>query len=168
MAPLGVVSLFSLIEISVNAQESVKSCPRVEVRSINESARLIRDLPIDTKHETIETGVSKGETKEITIVARGPVLGSMDSEKLNTDLACSTDGFALTATITRSANYHGAIRQNVLWSPEIIIVIMPSQPAVVAQTVWKMRLSNGKEVGQARTPPYLQQDYPIIVKKTVP
>jgi hypothetical protein len=164
-----IYSLFSLVVVSpdANAQEGVKSCPSVEVRSINESGRPVRNLPLDTKQETIETGVSKAEAQDVTIVARGPVLGSMDSEKLSTALACTRDGFVLTATITRSANYHGAVRQNVLWSPEIIIVIVPRQPAVVAQTIWKMRLSNGKELGRARTPPYLQQDYPITVTQTV-
>lgn len=167
--PLGAaaVSFISLLALSANAQESVQSCPGVEVRSIHQSGRRLQNLPLDTKQETIEIAVSRPETKDITIVARGPVLGSMDSENVSTGLACTKDGFVLTATITRSANYHGAVRQNVLWSPEITIVIVPRQPAVVLQTIWKMRLSNGKELERARTPPYPKQEYPIIVTRTL-
>ena len=159
LAPLGVEAIYflTLPALPASAQESVKSCPSVDVRSINESARPVQNFPLDTKQATIEATEASG----ITIVARGPVLGSMDSENLITDLACTAHGFRLTGTITRSANYRGAVRQNVLWSPEITIAIVPRQPAIVVQTIWKMRLSNGKELGRARTPPYLHQDYPI-------
>lgn len=163
----GSVCFLSLLVLTAGAQDSVKSCPAAEVRSIRETAKSIQDLPLDTKQATIEFGTSTPEAKGITIIARGPVLGSMDSEKLNTDVACSIDGFVLTATITRSENYNGAVRQNVLWSPEITIVIVPRRTSVVVQTIWKMRLSNGKELGRARTPPYRQQDYPITVTQTV-
>ena|SRR5215472_347982 len=163
----GTVCFLCLLVLPAGAQDSMKSCPAAEVRSIHETAKPIQDLPLDTKQATIETRAPQGEAKDITIVARGPVLGSMDSEKLNTAVACTTDGFVLTATITRSANYNGAVRQNVLWSPEITIVVVPRQPAVIVQTIWKMRSSDGKELGRARTPPYRQQDYPIAVTQTV-
>lgn len=161
------LSFLGILALPASAQESVKSCPGVEVRSIRDSVKAVQDLPLDGKQETIETGASRDAGNTVTIVARGPVLGSMDSEKVDGDIVCTEDGFALTATITRSANFNGAVRQNVLWSPEITAVIAPRRPAVVVQTIWKMRLSNGEELKRARTPPYPQQHYPVTVKQTV-
>ena len=91
----------------------------------------------------------------------------MDSEKVDTNLACSSNGLVLTATITRSANYHGDVLQNVLWFPKITIVVAPLQPETALQIVWKMRLTNGKAVDHARTPPYPENKYPITVTKTI-
>jgi len=149
------------------AQKVAKVCHGVEVRSVNVSPQVLKDMSRNAQQETIETGASATGTKEITVVARGPVLGSMDSEKLDTDLACSSDGLVLTAIITRSANYHGAVAQNVLWFPRIMIVVGPLQPEIALQIVWKMRLTNGKEVDRARTPPYPEKKYPITVTKTI-
>jgi hypothetical protein len=148
-------------------QEVVKACPGLEVRSVNVSPQILKDTSRKTQQETIETRVSSTETKKITIVAKGPVLGSMDSEKLDTDLTCSSDGLMLTATITRSASYHGDVLQNVLWFPRITIVVGSLQPEIALQMVWKMRLTNGKEVDRARTPPYPEKKYPITVTKTI-
>jgi hypothetical protein len=101
------------------------------------------------------------------VIADGPIFGSMDSEKLVTDLTCSSDGLVLTATTTRSANYHGAVRQNQLWFPRITIVGVPLTREIVFQTTWKIRLSNGKMMERSRTPPYSEKRYPITVTKKI-
>jgi hypothetical protein len=150
---------------SADAQQLIKRCAGVEVRSMKVSLKLVQDMPLDAQQETIETSDEGTERQDITVVARGPVLGSMDSEKLNTDLACSNDGLVLTATITRSANYHGALRQNQNWFPKITIVVVPLQSEIVFQTIWNMRLTNGRIVDRGRTLPYLEKKYPITLTK---
>jgi len=152
---------------SANAQKVIKKCAGVEVRSMKVSLQPVQDVPLDAQQETIETGPSATGTKVITVVASGPILGSMDSEKLNPGLACSSEGLVLTATITRSANYSGAVRQNVIWFPRITIVLVPHQADMAFQAIWKMRLTSGKEVDRARTPPYPEKKYPITVTKTI-
>lgn len=160
------VGLLILAVPFANAQQLIKRCPDLEVRSMKVSLKLVQNIPLDAKQEIIET-VSGAETQDITVIARGPILGSMDSEKLNTDLACSNDGLVLTATISRSSNYHGAVRQNLLWFPRITIVLVPHRPEVALQTVWKMRLTNGRMLDRARTPPYPEQKYPITLTTTL-
>lgn len=157
----------SLAAPSMNAQKVIKRCAGVEARSMKVSLKTVQDVPLDAQQETIETSPSAAGPKVITVVARGPILGSMDSETLHPDLACSSDGLVLTVTISRSAHYHGAVRQNVLWSPRITILVGPLQPEIALQVVWKMRLTNGREVDHARTPPYPEKKYPITVTKTI-
>jgi hypothetical protein len=149
------------------AHQAVKMCPGVTVRSVNVSPQILKDIARNARQETIETGASATATDGITVVAKGPVLGSMDSEELSTDLACSSDGFVLTATITRSANYHGAVLQNVLWFPRVAIVVVPLRPEIVFQAIWKMRLTNGRMLDHARTPPYPEHKYPLTLTKTL-
>lgn len=131
------------------------------------SLQVAQDMPLDAQQEAIETSEVGTETQDVTVVVRGPVLGSMDSEKLNTDLACSSDGIVLTATVTRSANYDGSVMQNLNWFPQIKIVLVPRQAEVVFQTVWKMRLTNGRKIDRARTPPYPEKKYPIAITRII-
>lgn len=88
--------------------------------------------------------------KTVTVIALGPVLGSMDSPKVETSLACTAKGIVLTATITRSADYHGAVLKNVLWRPKIEIVVVFRQPEIIFATTWRMRLTTGAEVDHAQ------------------
>jgi len=150
-----------------NAQKIIKKCGGVEVRSMKVSLQTVHDIPLDAQQETIEIGPSAVDAKAIRVVARGPILGSMDSEKLNPDLACSSDGLILTATITRSANYHGSVLQNVIWFPKITILLVLHQPDAAFQTIWNMRLTNGARIDHARTPPYPEKKYPITVTRTL-
>jgi hypothetical protein len=166
-AALLVASLLSLATPSANAQQLLKKCAAAEVRSMKVSLKRVRDVPLDAQQETIESYSARPELKYITVVARGPVLGSMDSEKLNTDLTCSNDGLVLTATTTRSADYHGAVRQNQLWFPQITIVLEPLTPEIVFQTIWNMRLTNGRMLARSRTPPYSEKRYPITITKRI-
>jgi hypothetical protein len=149
----------------------VKTCAAAEVRSISFSVETGKDWPLsDTASIAVipQTPVSPAASERMLAVrAYGPVFGSMDSPQLGTEFACTKRGVILTATIIRSANYHGAVRQNQLWSPIISIALVPRQFEVMFDVVWKMRLTDGQFVDRARTPPYPEQKYPVIVTKTL-
>src|SRR5437016_14163592 len=73
----------SLAAPSANAQKAIKKCAGVEVRSMKISLKVVQDMPLDAQQETIEASPSPTGAKVITVVGRGPILGSMDSEELN-------------------------------------------------------------------------------------
>jgi hypothetical protein len=150
---------------SANARQLVKQCAAMEVRFLKVSLKLVRDIPLNVQQETIEIRDTGTQPRHITVVARGPILGSMDSEQLNPRVTCTKDGLVLAATITRSDNYHGAALQNQLWFPQITMEVVPLTSPIVFQTIWKMRLTNGKVVERSRTPPYPEKRYPITISK---
>lgn len=160
----------------VSAQEIMKTCGGVEVRSINISAETEREVLLEAAPEkpAIEIApappsspMSDTVGKAVTIIALGPVLGSMDLRTVETDLACTAKGFALTATITRSADFHGGVLKNVIWRPKIEIAVVLRQPEVIFEATWRMRLTTGAEAEHTQTPPYPEQKYPATVTKTV-
>jgi len=106
-----------------------------------------------------------------TLIAIGPVLGSMDSRDVATDVATdvaySGGRLTLTATITRSADYQGGVHKNVLWRPRISVLLAPQRARLTFRVVWRMRLTTGTEVAHTRMPPYPPQTYPLVVTKTV-
>ena len=151
----------------VNAQGRVKTCVGVDVRSVTETFQIMRSMGMDPKPDTINV-VSNGPEGKVTVVAFGPLLGPMDdSTDVKTDLACTQNGLELTAMITRSANFHGAIAQNVIWVPRITIVLALRQPEIAVQAIWRMRLTTGAEQTHAQTPPFPDRAYPITVTETV-
>jgi hypothetical protein len=156
-----------LLTTPVKAQEVIKRCAGVEVHSIHVSYELARNTPLNEKSKTIEISPPVAGSKDVTIVARGPILGSMDSTTIKTEFSCTGTGFILAATISRSEYYNGVVAQNQIWLPKISMVVTPRAPEVVFEAVWKMGLTNGKEVDRARTPPYPDQKYPIAVTKTL-
>src|SRR5207248_2247885 len=135
-----------------------KTCATAEIRSISLSMDTGKDWPLSTTASIRvmpQTPESRGATERmLSITVHGPVLGSMDSPQVETAFSCTKHGFVLTATVTRSANYHGAVRQNQLWSPIISIAVAPRRSEVMFHSVWQMRLSDGQFVSRARTPPY--------------
>src|ERR1700687_5957019 len=148
---LMVLSLSVVLASAGRAQELIKTCPGVEVRSIDVSyGRGVYNLPAETKQGTIETSFSAAEPTVITVVARGPILGSMDALARAPDLACTKDGFVLAVTISPSVNDHGFVLQNVLWRPVITLKVRLDSPKVVFQSIWKMELSDGTNVDRAR------------------
>lgn len=156
-----------------SAQES-KVCPGAEIQSINVSAEIEKKAPLDTRPETIEIAPgyasnpnSRPAEGTVTAVALGPVLGSMDSPKVKTEVTCTANGFLLTATITRSADFHGAALQNVDWRPRATITVLLRQPEIAIETTWKVRLTTGVELHHAQTPPYPERTFPIKVTKVV-
>lgn len=148
------------------SQENIKTCGAVQVRSIDASYNFVQNIPLDAKQETIETLPSALDPKDITIVARGPVLGSMDSRKIETQVSCTSTGVTLLATISRSEHFSGTNAKNVLWQPKITVIAKLGCSASL-QVMWRMRLTNGREIDRGRTPPYREQNYPIIIRKTL-
>jgi hypothetical protein len=101
------------------------------------------------------------------LVALGPVLGSMDSSKILTEIDCSIYGVHLTAFVTRSADFNGAVHKNIIWRPAIEISLRLREPEIVVETTWRMRLTSGLEVDRAQTPGYRAQSYPITAMQTL-
>ncbi|MHB1678020.1 MAG: hypothetical protein ACYCSS_10870 [Sulfuriferula sp.] len=166
----------SLTGTSANAQKLWETCAGTEVQLIHISIEPEREVILEGASEkpvTMLVSAPPSPTpqhtseKTITIVALDPILGSMDSRKLETRFTCTQRGVVLTAIITRSADYHDAVQKNVLWRPQLQIVIIPGQPEVIFETIWKMRLTTGAELNHTRMPPYPEQNYPITVMTTV-
>jgi len=169
------ICCLSLFEANANAQEAIKACVKAEVQSINISAEsemeIFVDAPpkkpsIETVAASLPTSTPKG-IKKLVVVALGPVLGSMDSHQVETDLKCTEKGLALTVMLTRSADYHGAHLKNVLWRPKIQLTMVLHQPEATLETMWNMRLTTGTQVHHAQFPPYSDQIFPIILSKTL-
>jgi hypothetical protein len=146
-----------------SAQESIKSCAAIEVRSVRSSAEVQHKHVQNARPEITESVTSETGTKAVLVVANGPVLGSMDSPNIAVDVTCTPKGAAVTATITRSANYNGAALQNVIWRPHIQIIATLLKSQALFKTTWRMRLTTGKEVDRAETPGYPSQTYPNCV-----
>jgi hypothetical protein len=154
--------------------EVMKTCAGIEIRSIRTAAERETSQPINSAPKEIEAVVildssslatASGKVFDVSVL--GPVLGSMDSPDVKTDVTCTAKGFGLTATIARSASYFGAASQNVNWRPRIRITLMLSQPEAEFQATWRMRLTTGVEVDHAQSPPYPNQTYPITITKTI-
>jgi len=117
--------------------------------------------------DIVQVPATASAKEAVTLLASGPVLGSMDSKQVQTELVCLPNGVALTATLTRSVEYEGATAKNVLWQPRIEIVAVPRQADVTFSATWKMRLSSGSDLSHSRTPPYPEHQYPIRVTKII-
>jgi hypothetical protein len=149
-----------------NGQERIPKCPNLEVLSIDFKPESGRDFAVNFA-PAVKVLDSRAGERTLTVLAYGPILGSMDSSNVNTNISCTKEGFELTATIIRSVNYHGDVMQNVLWRPVVTLRVRCDSPKVVFESIWKMELSDGKRVDRARTPPYPEQQYPITVPKTL-
>src|SRR5438309_727354 len=122
LAGLGIVGILNLTALlPANALEPPTHCLGLSVRSMDVSSKVEPEHIANPRPEISQESASAGNT--VTLVAIGPVLGGMDSPDVKTDLACTTDGVAVTATITRSANYTGSILRNVIWRPSISMTI---------------------------------------------
>jgi hypothetical protein len=154
---------YSLSVAQADAQ-SVKTCVGAEVLSIKESPE---SRYSDDQTKTIEVTASESTEKAVTIVARGPVLGSMDWSVVETNLACTQHGILLTANITRSAGFTGSTLKNTPWIPRINVVVMLRQPDMLFEVRWRMRLTTGEELTPAQPPAYPEQIYPITMAKII-
>jgi hypothetical protein len=67
--------------------------------------------------------------------------------------------------ITRSANFNGAAAQNVNWYPKITLVLLPLQPNTELKVIWRMRTTAGAELSRAKTPPYSETEYPVVLTR---
>jgi hypothetical protein len=154
------------------AQEIAKACAGMEARSVNISSEfgektLRYSMPAEILTVPAEAApASVGPSgKAVTVIALGPLLGSMDSHDVKADLMCTPKGFALIATITRSGEYNGTAAKNVPWRPKITIVVVLKQSEAIFEAKWKMRVTTGAEITQTDGFPY--QKYPITVTKLI-
>jgi hypothetical protein len=144
------------------------ACPLLEIRSIASSedseeealraAGPDREAPPSLTYLAGRSDPARKE--EVTIIALGPVLDSLDSHKIKTDLACTADGAMLVATITQ---YSGGVIKNVLWRPRIKIVVTLQRPGILFQATWKKRRTDGTELDHAG----IRQKYPVTVTTTI-
>jgi hypothetical protein len=147
--------------------EKTGDCDAGEVTSIDVSREAYHQAGTISVRPEIDVEMGAGADEPIRIKALGPVLGSMDSPEIVTKLRCTERGLALTATITRSADFHGAALQNQNWRPMIAIALMPRQPNITFETIWRMRLTTGAELTHAQTPPHRDQKYPMRIMQTI-
>jgi hypothetical protein len=157
-----------------HAQKFVKECSGVHVQSITFLKQNSEPTAGDAQRAMpfIEMAPSAPPSgfkpiRSMTVIAVGPILGSMDSQDVATSIQCTRAGVALTAAITRSAEYHGGVKKNVLWRPRIKLVVVPLRTGATISITWRMHLTTGDEVDRAQTPPYQYQNYPVTVTRTI-
>ena len=150
------------------AADVIKTCDGVEIRIVDVGSEIQKGLQqSDARPHLIVAAPAtdpedQGE-RVTTITAFGPMLGSMDSQNVTASIACTATGFALTALITRSEHYKGAVLANVLWRPKIAICVVKPRPEMTMNAVWTMRSTSGAPLARARTPPYPELQYPFTV-----
>lgn len=166
-------SLVLFGSMSSYAQEVTKRCAGADVRLIGVAAQVEQGAPPDDAPEIEIVSATSPVTgrgsagKAVTLIAVGPVLGSMDSRKVETELRCTAKGPVLTVTIKRSADYYGGVHKDVLWRPRIEIAVAPRRRNLTFQTIWAMRLTSGAELKRAQTSPYPERKYPISITKMI-
>lgn len=143
----------------VFAEEPIRSCPGLDVRSINISREGANNEATDAPPKTIS--VASITPSSIMVIAVGPVLSYVDSQDVSTHLSCVAGALVLNVTITRSASYYGAIQKNRPWRPIARLTIVLHQPEIKFKVVWALRPS----VGEA--PPYAHHAYPMTVEATI-
>ena len=145
----------------------MKACVHVDVLSLSVSTMLLRDFGPDTVPEKIAVYAGEQGEPSVTVNLFGPVLGSMDSTDVIPEITCTEGGLEVATTVTRSATFKDSAARNVPWRPQISIHASLRNEHVAFRAVWRMRLSTGEEIARARTPPYPEQNYPIIVIRTL-
>lgn|GEM_PF-5141801 len=141
-------------------------CAAGALRDLSVAAEPLPAAPAPAAQEAITLVATRGATAHLLV--RGPILGSMDAPDVAIALSCTRKGMLATATITRSANYRGALRQNQNWLPSISLALIPQRPEMLFQARWEMRLSTGAMLDRAKTPPaFPARRYPISLTKTI-
>jgi hypothetical protein len=133
------------------------------VQSIRVSQEFEGDVLRDRAPKTAQLSIvpaGVGPHGTVTVIAVGPVLGSMDAENVETTRTCDANGVVVTATTTR---YDGGVQKNVLWRPRLEIVLVSRPAGTVLTTTWKMQLPSGAEVTRTDKPPYPEVPYPVTV-----
>ena len=59
------------------------------------------------------------------------------------------------------------IPQAYLWRPKIVLTVRLLKSEGVVRAVWGMKYPDGTKVRRARTQPFPEQEYPIVVTKTL-
>jgi hypothetical protein len=143
-----------------------KSCERAEIISTKISREFYKDGG-DFEATPQITASTDLKNNRANIVVIGPVLGSMDSPHIKTDLICTSKGFQVVAAITRSTEYQGAAAKNVLWHPKIALEVSLHDPEVLFEAKWDMVSTTGTHLDDAQTLPYPVQKYPINLTKSL-
>jgi hypothetical protein len=137
--------------------------------------------PRMTAHEIQEAGADPGPTLEelhgrdtevdggvaVTILAKGPILGSMNSREIETHRECRPDGIRLTATIVFSEGYRDAAAKNVLWRPRLELPLRLRRPALEVEVVWQARVATHPGTDQPVAAPSAVSAYPMFIRKTI-
>lgn len=149
-----------------------QSCPGVEVRSVQMSHLpwLGNSAPTPSISVTVPAGHISGDSQAETapvVTILGPVLGAMDYTDIGIEIRCLDKGVIVTGVITRSASYSGSTNRNEPWQPSMKVDLVLREPQTLVEGRWVMRLTNGASVDHARTPPYEEQTYPIVVTRPV-
>jgi hypothetical protein len=159
---LSVAGFVLLAAATTVTAQPIKVCSAATVLTMEVSQDTNRALFGDGAPE-IRSAPSESGT--LSVVALGPVLGSMDSRDFKPRVDCDASGIAVTTALTRSANYNGAAAKNVLWRPRIELRIVSPRVHGLLEVRWTMRLSTGAQLKHARTLPYAEQTFPLSVKK---
>jgi hypothetical protein len=159
-----VLAALCAVRSAASDKSALAVCRTIEVRSLvvsTERAGTIRDI----KTEAIDVASLQdgGMTSQVTVV--GPPLGPMDSPLIATEVACAQSGVVLTATITRSAAFNGAVLQNSLWQPTILLAVRQQRPDVLFRTIWRMRRADGRQLTFAQTPPLPGRRFPLVLTR---
>ncbi len=140
------------------ARAASLTCPLLRILSTTTSQEseeaVLRAVGHDREAPPRATSSAAGKD-EVTIVALGPVLDSLDSREIEVTPACTAGGAMLTATITR---YSGGAKKNVLWRPRIRIAVTLGRSEAQFQTTWRVRRPDGTELDHRDA-----QRYPITV-----
>ncbi len=159
---------FSLLSGIASAHASNLTCPLLEIHSValsedSEEEALRATGPNREAPPSLASSAARSDAagrQEVTLLALGPVLDSLDSREIKTDFACTAEGAMLAATITR---YSGGVMKNVFWRPRIKIVMTLRRSEARFRATWKMRRTDGTELDHAG----VDQKYPVTVTTTI-
>jgi len=117
----------------------------------------------------------------IHVSGDGPVLDSIVSTKVTSEIDCSHNSVSVIAHIWRSGTedatwawqaggYIGDIAKDALWRPSIEFNLAPAKgmPAVPVEIVWILHGEDGKPVDSFQTPDMPRQAYPLSVREKIP
>jgi hypothetical protein len=151
---MAIASVTSVLTSPANAQQILKRCAGVDVRSVHSEAEFNLDpkTPLDPRL-TIETASPEAAGQVVTVIARGPVLGSLDRPR-KTESSCTANGLLLTTIIIRSAkSSSGTKSQGTFFYRSKIEVEMLPHCEIVVQIIWRMQLDTGPELHHAQISP---------------
>jgi hypothetical protein len=152
------------------SQPASTPCAGLDPGPIRQTAEAIQSAGVDPAPtiDVIHDSETRpgGDPARITIVARGPVLGSMDSPNVEAHLECVPGGLRLTAIIARSEAYQGAAAKNVLWRPRLEWPVHLRQMELKLEVTWQQRPPRDERIDRSPAPPS-SPPFPIVVTKTI-
>jgi hypothetical protein len=160
----GLALAVTLTGLSSRAETvATRDCPAADVLSFYETAVGERDIRRQSPPSAFGgIGTAEPDHSGLRVTIRGPVLGSMDRRDVLTALSCVENGVAVSIEMIRSADFTGEVQKDVLWRPDLTLVLRPSQPRVRVVVTWRMRLTSGRELDRMQTPPFPAHALPIV------